>query len=373
MDHNVAGQPLKRQPSKRRQALILGVILIIGFSLLALSAEGIVRLRHWIKFGTLWGIEQTYTKDPGSGLRIPIPGGVFGPIQINSRGFRSPEIEVPKPPGTVRIAFLGASTTFCAEVSSNAMTWPHLVWKSLRQRWPDARIDYVNAGVSGYSVKSSVKNLAYRVRPLDPDVIVIYHATNDLSGNSFAQAAAQGIVQRQTEQDLTWPAKYSLLWYLVEKNLRVIYSKQKATESNGKIRLDIGVLKKPFERDLLELVKESQKIADFVVIITFSTRLRPDQSPDEQRAAAVTSLYYMPYMSIDDLLRGFAAYNDVIRDVATRTGAFLIEGENDIPGDARHFVDSVHFTDEGSRKMAERVAAALIKNPTLERIIAAKR
>jgi hypothetical protein len=47
----------------------------------------------------------------------------------------------------------------------------------------------------------------------------------------------------------------------------------------------------------------------------------------------------------------------------------LIEGEDDIPGDPRHFFDTVHFTDEGSRLQANRVSAALANDSTIRALL----
>jgi len=52
------------------------------------------------------------------------------------------------------------------------------------------------------------------------------------------------------------------------------------------------------------------------VTVTFAPRLRAEQSPEERKEAAASSLYYMPYMAIDDLITAFAHYNQVIREVA---------------------------------------------------------
>ena len=73
------------------------------------------------------------------------------------------------------------------------------------------------------------------------------------------------------------------------------------------------------------------------------------------------------------LLFGYARYNDVIRDVAREQRALLIDGENEIPGDAAQFVDSVHFTDAGSRLMAERVVKALSDDPAIAGLVASRR
>jgi lysophospholipase L1-like esterase len=344
--------------------LLVTFVLVTAVALFG-AAELVVRVRHKSKFGSLWGIEQTYTIDPASGLRIPVPGGIFGGIHINSLGFRGPEIILPKPASTVRVAFLGSSTTYCAEVSSNEATWPHLVAETLQRQWPEVMVDYVNGGVPGYPVKATLRNLEQRVAPLNPDVIVIYEGFNDLSGNSFDLAVEQGLVSKRTEQNLSWPTKYSLLWYLVEKNLLILAQQRAATKVETKLRFDRETLVAPYRHDLKELVAASQRVANLVVLATLSTQLRSDQTAEQQGRAAVTNLYYMPYMSIKGLIEGYASYNEVVRLVAHETGALLVPGESSIPGDREHFADSVHFTAKGSRAMADRVTHVLLESDAI--------
>ena len=350
----------------RQHSFLLGAVVLITSVALFGAAELAVRVRQHIKFGSLLRIEDTYTVDAKSGLRIPVPGGSFGGIRINSLGFRGPELKVPKPASTVRIAFLGSSTTYCAEVSSNENAWPHLVAQALHAHWSGSTVDYVNAGVPGYSVASSLQNLKSRVAPLDPDIIVIYEGHNDLSGNSFHLALKQGLVTGQTEQNLSWPARYSLLWYLVQKNLRIVSQQRTARATEAKLRFNKEDLTAPFYHDLTTLVDASKTVTPQVVLVTFSTQLRASQAAEEQTRAAVSSLYYMPYMSVDGLLEAYASYNEVLARVAQETGSILIGGENFIPGDAKHFVDSIHFTDLGSRAMADRVVRGLLDSQAVQ-------
>ena len=345
---------------------MLGTVLLIG-ALLTLMAEGFVRARQWWRFGNLWSVEDTFHVDAATGLRIPIPNTVAGHIRINSLGFRSPELTIPKPPSTVRLAFLGGSTTYCAEVSSNEVTWPHLVWRRLQDALPQTPFDYINAGVPGYGLDSVLKNLALRVRPLQPDVIVIYEATNDLSFDTYELARHQGLAFKRPGEEQTWLSRHSLLWSLVDKNLTIRERLAHADSSTNKLIFDPHQLSTGFRRALTEVVHASQATAPVVAVATFSPRIRRNQSREEQRQAAVTSLYYMPYMSIEGLLVGFEEYNRTIREVARDTGALLIDGEDRIPPDARHYTDSVHFTDAGSRMMAERVAEALLATPLARR------
>lgn len=358
-----------RLPAWQR-AVVLSLTVLVICLVLLLGAEAAVRVRNLAKHGNFWGIDETYEIDPATGLRIPIPNGNFGPIHINSFGFRGPAITEEKPPGGLRIAFLGGSTTYCAEVSGDVMTWPALVAKAMHERWPTLGIDYINAGVPGYTIRKLLPALEKRVARFKPDVIVIYEATNDLSANSYELAHAQGVASMHQEENLSWLSRHSLLAYLIEKNLDVIWLQREVTNPSGKIKLDMPRLDAEFRQDYINLVAASQKVAKIVATVTFAPRLRPDQSPDQRREAAITSLYYMPYMTIDNLLEGFANYNEVIHQVSESYGTVLVGDADAIPADAQHYTDSVHFTDAGSIAMADRVSRVLIASPAVQALVA---
>ena len=180
-----------------QRALRFGVRFICVVVVLAFIAEGAVRARHWTRQGVFWGTDQTYTIDPGSNLRIPIPNGTFGPVHINSFGFRSPEIPLEKPAGRLRLAFLGGSTTYCAEVSSDQMTWPYLVVAAIKKRFPDLDIDFINGGIPGYTTGTLKPYLERRIARFHPDVIFIYEASNDLTVNSSDLAQEQGVTNKK--------------------------------------------------------------------------------------------------------------------------------------------------------------------------------
>jgi lysophospholipase L1-like esterase len=359
-------------PSAEKRSGTLRLILINLAVLLVLVAvaEAAVRVRAVLRFGFAGGVEDILTVDRALRLRVPVAGKSLGPITINSLGFRGPEIPAAKPPGSIRIAFLGGSTTFCAEVSGNEATWPHQVWLALQSAFPGQRFDYVNAGVPGYGLDSLQKSLEYRVAPLDPDIIVIYEATNDLSSNSYDLARAAGLIEERPDQQRSWLSQYSLLLYLLEVNLNVQQNQDQATQDGPKLVVDPARLAAPFRRDLAAVVAAARREAPVVALVTFATQFRPGQALDRQLDAAGTSLYYMPYMSMEGLLTGFAAYNEVIRATARANDLLLIEAAAAIPGDKIHYRDAVHFTDTGAAAMARVVADSLIAAPALRAIMA---
>lgn len=353
---------------QRNYALLATLVTLIVILLLVLLAEGGIRLRQWVKHGQSGTVNNMLVEDPTTGLTVPRPGSHNGSrIQINSLGFRGPELTAGQP--DLRLAFLGASTTFCAEVSNNAATWPHQVADRVRLALPGRRVDYINAGVPGYVVATSLENWRRRVAPHKPDIVVIYHATNDLAKDTRALARARGLMAESKEAEQSWLARHSMLWFLVEKNLAIRSAQQRATSANA-ARLDNlpSDIADGFRHRLTTLVREVQASGAHVVLPTFSYRLRRDQAPAERLKAAESALYYMPYMSTESLLAGYEAYNTAIRKVAQETGALLIEGELTIPGDAAHFTDSVHFSDRGSAVMAERVARALLASGIVQNI-----
>ena len=351
----------------------LGLVIVLVTVLLLAAAEGAIRLRQWSRHGTASSFDSLYRVAPAIGLRVLVPGARVGNISVNSLGFRGPEIEKAKPPGRIRIAFLGASTTFCAEVSGDAAAWPQVAVERLKARFPGVEFDFVNGAVPGYAVESSLKNLQHRIGPLQPDVVVIYHATNDFSYEARRLAEEQGLVAGRRSHEPSWMAQNLRLWELAEKNLRVLVAKQGAETNKGRVVIDEATLGTAFRTDLTRLVEAAAQDGRRVALATFSARLRPEQTVEERKQAAVSALVYMPFMSLDALLFGYARYNENIRAVARDSGALLIDGENLIPGDAVHFVDSVHFTDAGSRAMGERVANGLAADPGFLQLVATRK
>jgi lysophospholipase L1-like esterase len=205
-----------------------------------------------------------------------------------------------------------------------------------------------------------------------PDVIVIYEGVNDLSRDTRELAERQGIFRGNVDDD-NLLGRWSLAWSLVEKNLRLMYrQRQAAAAALQRLRFEPAELSRGFRDRLDGLVREATETAPIVALATFSQKVRPEQTAAERLRAANTHLYYMPHMTPADILSAFDEYNRVIREIAEKHGLILIGGEETIPADDEHFADSVHFTDEGSRAMAARVASGLIESSQLQAFVLAR-
>ncbi|MGE0769733.1 MAG: GDSL-type esterase/lipase family protein [Hyphomicrobiaceae bacterium] len=356
--------------SDRSKALITAGIVVALLVALVGMAEVAVRVRQLIKYGHFGTLDQIFEVDPSNGLRVPRANAQIASITVNSRGFRGPEIDVPKKEGTTRLAFIGASTTFCAEVSSDKATWPYLVWERIAREFPQSRFDFVNGSVPGYTVSSSIRNLDLRIAPLQPDVIVIYHATNDLAVELGGIAKKQGIGENIAPPDTSWLSRTSLLWSLVTKNIRILMAEDYAkTTAKSAVQFDPAAIGEPFRANMTRLVRRAKETGAVVAVTTFSVHMRSGQDDEAKRRSMHTALIYFPGYDFDSLVKSFQRYNQIIEEVAAAEGVILVRGEETIPGDARHFVDSVHFSDEGSAAQARRVYDTLLNSKPFLKLV----
>lgn len=116
---------------------------------------------------------------PKAGYRRVTEGGKS--IEHNSAGFRGPEMARDKPPGVFRIACLGGSSTYGTGPTSDATTWPRVLERELRAASPQRAFEVLNAGAPTWTSLESLVNLAARVVPYTPDLVLVYHGMNDAS------------------------------------------------------------------------------------------------------------------------------------------------------------------------------------------------
>ena len=101
-------------------------------------------------------------------------------IRHNALGYRGRDINIEKPDSVFRIVCLGGSTTYSVYIRDDQKAYPFLVEKNLKEKYGHRNLQIINAGVPGYNSWESLINLQFRVLDLQPDMIIIYHGTNDV-------------------------------------------------------------------------------------------------------------------------------------------------------------------------------------------------
>jgi hypothetical protein len=119
---------------------------------------------------------------PSPRYRYPLATTLPSSITTNAFGFRGRQLTCDKPPRTVRIACVGASTT----VDDHALPFSYpeflehfLVQWAARHR-PDLRFEVINAGCDGYRSDEIAATVRHYVLPLEVDYVVYYEGANQM-------------------------------------------------------------------------------------------------------------------------------------------------------------------------------------------------
>lgn len=116
---------------------------------------------------------------PGAELELPKPAGAQH-LRINAQGFRGREVAREKPPGSLRVACIGGSTT--TQGPEDDATYPARLEAKLRERFPGRALEVLNLGVSAtwsnYWLQGDREDQLFA---LAPDVVVQYDGINDLA------------------------------------------------------------------------------------------------------------------------------------------------------------------------------------------------
>jgi lysophospholipase L1-like esterase len=158
-----------------RQALLALATLAISVAISVAMVEGAVRLLESAGFFP----SAVFPDDPyvpRSRLsEYPILGWELDPSadDVSSAGFRDVEIPLRKRPGRTRIALLGDSVAY-----GHGLPREQAVADQLEVALGDG-YEVLNAGVGGYNTEQEAEFYARRVRPFEPDVVVVLYVLND--------------------------------------------------------------------------------------------------------------------------------------------------------------------------------------------------
>lgn len=155
--------------------------------------------KHWYLKGAPG---QLWVYDPPDGKARPVfrflpnvttPRGLV----TNELGWRGPPVQVARQPKTVRIVFVGASTT--AEVHGYPYSGSEYIQNWLN-RWAaakqlDVRFEVLNAGRESLQSADIAAVVKTEVAPLRPDLVVYYEGGNELDLSTVVKDVPKGVPQ----------------------------------------------------------------------------------------------------------------------------------------------------------------------------------
>ncbi len=292
----------------------------------------------------------------------------------NNLGYRGPEIELPKPEGTYRIVTLGGSTTYGFKLDHWESAYPAQLERILHEDYGYSHVEIINAGVGGYSSWENLITFAFRVLDLDPDMIIYYGATNDVSYRlvdpDFYNGLnpARGIWQthynplpvsalyRFVGITLGWvPEPGNLMWQIRPLDTIVRCQRSHCNEL-GMSPEEVLASNPPiyFERNLSNIVAIAR--ANNIQVM-FSTWTYFPEQPGYWNSGN-----YMIYEFRQDAID---EHNTIIRDLAMELSIPLYDLHAHMPYNAEFWIDGRHMTELGTYEQAKQYAAFLVEQNLL--------
>lgn len=297
--------------------------------------------------------------------------GDGGAIHINRRGFRGREIDTRKDPGVVRILFLGGSQVF----GFRGGDWPSTVGEKLRRL--GYAVETINAGVPGHTTFDSLGKLLADAWTLEPDIIVLCQAWNDIKYFRWLTAETPYRGPAPT-RPLSWRKDWRLypdgvdrvlsfssiyrqfrwgianLFYFEEGDRRINADDPAGPDNSitpwgpKQYRLNVNLI-----ADLAESIGAE-------LVICKQAKLATAGGGGEAQKAAREYGRRNTGLVQKALMRAFATTYSIIDKIAEVRGIGVVDMNGALSGRKTYFRDGIHFSVAGGRAASELVAETLL-------------
>jgi lysophospholipase L1-like esterase len=304
-------------------------------------------------------------------------------VSVDRHGFLSDgnTLDLEKGKNEIRIATIGGSTTANINLSFYE-NWPGHLGRLIQEMFPEKKISIINAGTPGFDTTQSIGNLALRVMPFRPDIVIIYHAYNDL------KAIRPGIFKPDYSHVHTKPYGFhkkpnafirslqkSMFYVRMHNQLRKLRElKQLKKSINDDKRLNYlpEDAIKTFENHIRTLVSIAKSGESAVILSSFATLYDLNQgwrSKEEALAKmsnfqkrSLMGLYkFTPGLTIPAIFDSLKRYNEVLQRIAVQEQIGWVDNAKLVPHNRQYFIDRVHFSKAGAKIMAENFVPVITK------------
>lgn len=295
------------------------------------------------------------------------PGRYDKAKTVNRWGFIStPDLPLEKPSDTLRIVFLGGSSTAGTGLNlPDEHTWPWQLIERLR-RESGRNIDFINAALGGYCSFESYGRLWSRLRFFQPDIVILYHGWNEM----YYFEDADNIVTWKTLPDGSWSFKQTptpityfsphpidplLRWSQGLSHIRLRCASISGEIGTAKsLKSDFNKKGLDVWRSNLRLIRNTcQSIGAKLFVVKQATLIVPDLPESDRRRCSC-------YLHGFDLNAHIKAYRDIYKVIDEEIPQEFIIDPTDLSGQSELFYDHVHLNPEGSRALADNLASRLL-------------
>jgi len=295
-------------------------------------------------------------------------------IFVDQHGFQTKDsgLKPGKAADEIRIATIGASTTANINLEFDD-NWPGQLGLLVQKSLPAKKIRIINPAVPGFDTSQSIGNLALRVMPFKPDIVIIYHAYNDMK----AVRAVGGFKPDYSHIHHTPYGYHAKPFFLIRwlnqsmfyVRIRNSYRKLNDIEAHddmlsGKGRLTSipPGLEAVFGEHIKSLIGIARAGGAKVVLSSFATLHDPARNYSDPQNIKLTKLqgqellalmHFTPGLTVEGIFEGFNRYNSLLRKIADQEKVGWVDNATLVPHRDEYFVDRVHFSKAGAAEMAK--------------------
>jgi hypothetical protein len=342
--------------------------------------------------GILNQFDDLFVFDPTDGSDEPpirflqhatYPGG----MRTNAFGWRGPDVPLRKPSRTIRIVFVGASTTVSPHTET--YSYPELVGLWLK-RWVNARhpgifVEVINAGREGVNSRSLPAILRQEVLPVEPDLVYYdYDGGNQFWPADFVMTVIPPRTAASETEKRTWTSYSAVGRRLASAVIKAIEPGSEPHKPLLDVRWptdlderdpDIADPRLPIQLPQLlsdiEVARgEAAREGAALVLTSIAWLVYPGMVLDPARDAKMFSFLntmYWPF-TYAHMRRYLDFKTRVFRKYAAMHGLDFIDVGDLFPRDPRLFGDVIHMTHAGIHLQAWIVFNGLV--PIVERRLA---
>lgn len=345
MTAELSKRPTERRWRRRLAAVGLGILLSL------LLGEGLLRL-----YLTSQGLTPTcYAASVLMFQSHPVNGFELSPgyrlrsrvlsVSINAVGLRGAEVTPDKPPGTRRVVLLGGSAAFGYFVSDEDCAAAR-VQQRLRER--GLAVEVLNGAVPSYDLRQILVRYQERIRPLQPDVVVLYLGWNDLRQASSEEEPDPGPPRPAGwERLLAQSSLYGLVRYRLFPP-----SPQFVPSVSAPVTLtDAG--KRRFEDRLERLAGLAAQTPARLVVCSQAMAAHPEAPENLRRELGAGPERQQRLIEWGRYL------HETLRQFAQRHAAPFVDAYAEIPPTDEYLGDAIHLTPAGEERLAALLEAAL--------------
>lgn len=273
----------------------------------------------------------------------------------NSLGYRSREFSAEKTQGRYRIALLGGSSTYTVAGLDNEKTFSYQLERILRDDYGHRHVEVINAGVHGYNSWESLINLQFRVLDIDLDLVIIYHATNDVHARLVAPGAYRGDNSGRRQQ---WNLPCMALWEqsvfarFVGRNLGISNQIVLETAVTSPRYVGLGESEAGAMEAAVELLRKNPPVY-FRRNLNNMVSVARDNNVKFVFATWAHSPQFGDYAAAEPYQIGFKEHNQIVKEVAVEWGAFLYEFASLMPTEREYWSDGRHVNEDGALLKAQ--------------------